>query len=300
MAAALGAVAMPGRADAAVTGAPCNGSEGVTVVVDFSYWGGDIVRACAHGAPDNGLDALHDAGFSTAGTTQFGDAFVCRIAERPSTSEQSCTSTPPPSAYWASYFAAASAGSWTYSAVGALGLHPAPGSIQAWASGARRVPGISPAQAITPPAPPPPTAPPATAPPATQSPPVNPGGAPSNPAPGGGPPSGSPIASGSNGGGPFPGGVGSNATTPTSRGVATTTVARGSGAPTNGPSTTTTRAGAATDETADAGRSTAAIGATRDDRGSSIGVVIGIVLVFSIGAAAAGTALLRARRRREV
>jgi hypothetical protein len=148
-AAAVIAVAVPAYGartyGASISG--CTSSTGVVVIVDFSHWGGAIERGCAP-APDTGLDALHDAGFSTAGTAQYGDAFVCRIDNHPSAGEQACASTPPANAYWAYYHARWTDSGWTYNSVGAASTHPAPGSIEAWAFGARVLPGVGPAAAV--------------------------------------------------------------------------------------------------------------------------------------------------------
>jgi hypothetical protein len=149
-AAAAIAVAVPAFG-ARVSGASlsgCTSSTGVVVIVDFSHWGGTVERGCAPGQPATGLDALHDAGFTTAGTAQYGNAFVCRIDSHPSPSEQGCASTPPANAYWAYYHARWTDSGWTYNALGATSTHPAPGSIEAWAFGARVLPGVSPAAAV--------------------------------------------------------------------------------------------------------------------------------------------------------
>ncbi len=155
IAAAIGAVAVSATAARGLTGSPCNAGSGVTVVVDFTHWGGGIRRGCAAGTPGSALDALHAAGFATAGTAQYGDAFVCRVGNLPSVAEQSCVSTPPANAFWALYYAASADTGWSYSALGALSLRPAAGSIEAWAFGAKVVPGVSPASAAA--VPPPPT-----------------------------------------------------------------------------------------------------------------------------------------------
>ncbi len=147
MAAALGAVATITSVAGGLTGSPCAAGSGVTVVVDFTHFGGDVDAGCASGTPTNGLTAMHDAGFTTAGTTQFGDAFVCRISDLPAPADEPCTSTPPGNAFWALYFAQPTDSAWTFSAVGALNFHPAPGSIEAWAFGARALPLITPADA---------------------------------------------------------------------------------------------------------------------------------------------------------
>ena len=152
----------------------CTATSGVTVIVDFTHFpGGDIERGCAPGQPTSALNALHAAGFTTAGTTQYGDAFLCRIDGLPQPSQEACTVTPSPTAYWAFWHARPADANWTYATVGVLDYRPAPGSIEAFAFGSHALPGISPSAALPPP---PPTtratAPPTTAPPTTAPPPV--------------------------------------------------------------------------------------------------------------------------------
>ena len=127
----------------------CNASAGVTVIVDFTYFQGAVERGCASGRPANALDALHDAGFATAGTTEYGDAFVCRIDDEPSPSTEACTATPPTTRSWSFYFARVGASAWTYSATGVLGYTPPPGSAVAFAFGNEARPGVAPPVATT-------------------------------------------------------------------------------------------------------------------------------------------------------
>jgi len=79
-------VSAPTAAAVAATAGPgeCTDDSGVTVVVDFSDLGGDIVVRCVRG-PDamTGLETLRAAGFTVEGTVRWGDAFVCRIQGRP-------------------------------------------------------------------------------------------------------------------------------------------------------------------------------------------------------------------------
>jgi hypothetical protein len=131
---------------AGFTGKPCSGSTGVTVVVDFTAFGQGVHVGCASGAPTTGLAAMHDAGFTTAGTTQFGDAFVCRIDNEPDPTEQDCKSTPPSNAFWAYYHAKPGDKSWTTSSLGASTYRPPQGSIDGWAFGASAHPSVTPAQ----------------------------------------------------------------------------------------------------------------------------------------------------------
>jgi hypothetical protein len=128
------------------TGKPCSGSTGVTVVVDFSAFGQGVHVGCAAGAPATGLAAMQAAGFTTAGTTKYGDAFVCRINDEPSPAQQACTSTPPTNAFWAYYHGKPGDKTWTFSSVGASSYQPAQGTIDAWAFGASALPSVTPAQ----------------------------------------------------------------------------------------------------------------------------------------------------------
>ena len=82
---------------------------------------------CAPGAPATGVAALQQAGFTPAGTTQYGLAFVCRINSLPSTAQQACVTTPPVNAYWAYYHANKGATTWTYSTPGRSSYKPAAG-----------------------------------------------------------------------------------------------------------------------------------------------------------------------------
>lgn len=132
----------------------CTTTSGVLVAVDFSHFGGSVDLGCAAGSPGNGLDAMHRAGFLTAGDEQDGDAYVCRIgvaqegpgSERPTPAEDPCVSTPPATAYWSLWVADAGQKSWDYSQFGATSYTPPPGSIEGWSFGPGRQPGMTPAQ----------------------------------------------------------------------------------------------------------------------------------------------------------
>jgi hypothetical protein len=122
----------------------CHGAAGVTVLVNFKAFHGKIRIRCAPGRPDNGIQALRQAGYTVKGTKRTGLAFVCRINHKPSKQRQKCINIPPPNAYWAYYHAKRGAKKWTYSSSGPLSYHPPQGSIEAWAWGNGRKPGISP------------------------------------------------------------------------------------------------------------------------------------------------------------
>ncbi|MBA3490044.1 MAG: hypothetical protein H0T78_11010, partial [Longispora sp.] len=120
---------------------------GVTVVVDFGPLGGGVRTGCASGGPDNGLAALTTAGFGYSFVPR-QPGLVCQIAELPS----ACNGAPH-DAHWA-YYHAKPGGSWSFSTEGAATYRPAAGTVEGWAYGADRQPGISP-PGNPPPAPPP-------------------------------------------------------------------------------------------------------------------------------------------------
>lgn len=147
---AILAVAAP-AIGAAAPASGCSATSGVTVIVDFTHFpGGKVERGCAPGEPSNGLIALHDAGFTSAGTAQYGDAFVCRIDGLPTAQTEACTVTPSPTAYWSFWSARPADSGWTYNSVGVLDFHPKAGTIEAFAFGSRAQPSISPSDAVPP------------------------------------------------------------------------------------------------------------------------------------------------------
>src|SRR4051794_14012690 len=136
------AVSIAGRAG------PCPGKTGVTVAVDMRAFGKGLHVRCNPGKPANGIQALQGAGFTVAGTQQYGLAFVCRIDGLPTAAKQKCVSTPPVSAYWAYYHGARTAAKWTYQSSGPLSTHPAQGTVEGWAFGASAKPSKTPAQVV--------------------------------------------------------------------------------------------------------------------------------------------------------
>jgi hypothetical protein len=125
----------------------CTPTAGVTVIVDFTPLGGQVMRGCAPGTPASGLAALQQAGFTVTGTQRYGDAFVCRIDGLPTASQQACVNTPPANAYWAYFHALPGQTQWTYSTGGAASYQPPPGSIDGWAFGSGGAPSVSPSAA---------------------------------------------------------------------------------------------------------------------------------------------------------
>lgn len=120
----------------------CSTTTGVIVVVDFAHWGGTIERGCA-ATPTTGYDALHTAGFTTAGDEHDGPAFICRIDTKPTPTQTSCVNTPPASAYWSYWHADAGQTTWSYSQLGAMTYKPPAGSVTAWVFGSTNVTGTS-------------------------------------------------------------------------------------------------------------------------------------------------------------
>jgi len=141
------AVSTPRRGAAA---SACSDTVGVTVIVDFTHFGGAIERGCDPGDATNALAALQTAGFATAGTARYGDAFVCRIDSEPSPRSEACVDTPPAKSSWSFYYARSTDKAWTYSNLGVLSYHPAPGTLLAFAFGNFAKPGVLPSGAAVP------------------------------------------------------------------------------------------------------------------------------------------------------
>jgi hypothetical protein len=160
--AVAGGAAPAEPAAAAGTAGYCADGNGVTVVVDFNELGGGVVIRCAPGDQATGLSALKNAGLRIAGTTRWGESFVCRIEGRPTVATEPCVDTPPASAYW-SYWHASNGGSWTYSDKGVRNRKPPSGSFEGWSFSTGRTQATAPRPDAAPtrpaaPAPPPPPA----------------------------------------------------------------------------------------------------------------------------------------------
>ncbi|UNO41447.1 hypothetical protein [Streptomyces sp. MST-110588] len=154
LAAAVGAgLALPGTAAAVDTGRGragfCPGTNGVTVVVDFRELGGSVIVRCAVGRQSTGLAALKAAGIRVTGTNRWGEAFICRLENKPGPERETCIDTPPTRAYW-SYWHAPNGGRWTYSQYGATYRTPPAGSFEGWSFSLNRDEGGAPAPRIAP------------------------------------------------------------------------------------------------------------------------------------------------------
>ena len=296
-------VLLPAGTGAAPAGAEpiadCSTTAGVIVVVDFAHWGGTVERGCA-ATPTSGLDALHTAGFSTAGTTEYGPAFVCRIDTDPTAAQTPCTTTPPSTAYWSYWHAGPGHTTWSQSSLGAETTRPTPGSVTAWVFGGTSTTGGSGTGR--------PTFSP-TAVRATNITPVGePGGARATtttaPAPGTSPQGPAPASGGSDATSPPP----STATTTAggTQGSGTTPPAGGSGSTTTSTTTTTTSSTATTTTAAAGGRTAQGdrrprivdVDPLRPRRPSPAGSPLPLVVGTGGAAALVAVALVVVRRRR--
>ncbi|MDG4785048.1 hypothetical protein O7626_03715 [Micromonospora sp. WMMD1102] len=120
----------------------CTTRSGVILAVDFSRWGGPLLRSCGT-TPTTGYQLLNQGGWKTAGTGHDGPAFICRIGysgfrngtQYPPPSEERCVLTPPASAYWSYWHADPGTNTWEYSQLGAMSYKPKPGSVDLWIFG---------------------------------------------------------------------------------------------------------------------------------------------------------------------
>ncbi len=130
--------------------ADCTATVGVIVAVDFSHWGGPLLRSCGT-TPTTGYSLINQGGWHTAGTEHDGPGFICRIGyggyrggvEYPTPAQESCVLTPPATAYWTYWQAGPGQDTWTYSQAGAMTYHPKPGSVSLWVFGGTNLSGTA-------------------------------------------------------------------------------------------------------------------------------------------------------------
>ncbi|MEV7033316.1 hypothetical protein AB0N99_24235 [Streptomyces sp. NPDC093272] len=152
----LGATAGPAAADPQPMGR-CTTTSGAVLAVDFSHWGGPVLRSCGT-TPTTGYELLNQGGWSTTGTGHDGPAFICRIGysgyrggkQYPTPAQDPCVLTPPASAYWSYWHADPGSRTWTYSQLGAMLYKPKPGSVDLWIFGATNIEGTEGRPTITP------------------------------------------------------------------------------------------------------------------------------------------------------
>ncbi|MEV4824605.1 hypothetical protein [Micromonospora sp. NPDC049274] len=145
--AALVVTPAPALADPLPIG-QCTTSSGVILAVDFSKWGGPLLRSCGT-TPTTGYQLLNQGGWRTTGTQHDGPAFICRIGyaghqggtQYPTAADERCALTPPASAYWSYWHADPGQNSWVYSQLGAMSYKPKRGSVDLWIFGATDIGG---------------------------------------------------------------------------------------------------------------------------------------------------------------
>ena len=140
-------LAPPAEAQPSLDGRACVGDEGVTVIVDLSFFDGGVLAGCAIGDPTDSLEALLGADFEIETQTfDFGD-LVCSIERQP---ELACAE-PFAGNFWGFFNGDVADGSWTASQVGAADNNPAPGDVDGWryGTGADQPPSV-PAAGATP------------------------------------------------------------------------------------------------------------------------------------------------------
>ncbi|MGW4273941.1 hypothetical protein ACWEGQ_16605, partial [Streptomyces seoulensis] len=152
-----------GTATAAPAGAApqpmgrCTTTSGVVLAVDFSRWGGPVLRSCGT-TPTTGYELLNQGGWATTGTGHDGPAFICRIGysgyqggkQYPTPQQDDCVLTPPASAYWSYWHAKPGRNTWQYSQLGAMLYKPEPGSVDLWIFGATNIEGTKGRPTLTP------------------------------------------------------------------------------------------------------------------------------------------------------
>ncbi|MGW5366943.1 hypothetical protein ACWER6_01430 [Streptomyces sp. NPDC004009] len=135
----------------------CTTTSGVVLAVDFSHWGGPVLRSCGT-TPTTGYELLNQGGWRTTGTGHDGPAFICRIGysgyksgrQYPTPAQDDCVLTPPASAYWSYWHADPGARDWSYSQLGAMLYKPRPGSVDLWIFGGTNIQGTEGRPKITP------------------------------------------------------------------------------------------------------------------------------------------------------
>ncbi|WP_199484886.1 hypothetical protein [Actinomadura craniellae] len=152
----------------------CTGADaltGVTVVIDFQELDGNggvaaptITRCSPNANPGTqrtGVKALQDAGIAVTGTAQWGLGFICRLENRPSSTEaiprqsnpnyhEACVVTPPAEAYWSYWHASGAGTTWTYSSYGALNRNVIPGGFEGWSFSLNKTATTNPPPGVTP------------------------------------------------------------------------------------------------------------------------------------------------------
>lgn len=135
----------------------CTTTSGVVLAVDFSKWGGPLLRSCGT-TPTTGYTLLNQGGWKTTGTGHDGPAFICRIGysgfqggkQFPAPDQEKCVLTPPATAYWSYWHADPGQNDWSYSQLGAMSYQPKPGSVDLWIFGGTNIEGTEGRPSVSP------------------------------------------------------------------------------------------------------------------------------------------------------
>jgi hypothetical protein len=125
------------RADSGGAGLPVSNKQcelaGVTLVVEYPARNIPLVR-CVSGFQGTGWQLFEAARVAVAGTDQYPQGFVCRIAGYPTVAQQPCHSTPTiREGNWTYWFASAeTGGKWHLAMQGAAARKPLCGNVEAW------------------------------------------------------------------------------------------------------------------------------------------------------------------------
>jgi hypothetical protein len=100
--------------------APCPGSAGVSVFVEYGALGGGTALSCVPEGGGRTADRLLKGSGHELDYVQRFPGFVCRIDGVPG--DDPCVNTPPSDAYWGLWWSDGESGRWTYSSLGAGSL----------------------------------------------------------------------------------------------------------------------------------------------------------------------------------
>ncbi len=110
--------------------------QGTTLLIDFGPLSGrDPITRCVTGFTGTGWELFGAAGIKVTGTSEYPEAFVCRLEDFPAASIEDCLGTPGvKNGSWAYLYATGKtdAGSWSRSPVGAATRMPGCGESEGW------------------------------------------------------------------------------------------------------------------------------------------------------------------------
>lgn len=109
-------------------------NNGVSLIVDFGELSDKKIVTCVSNYLGDGWGIFNAAGIEIKGTSEYPNAFMCRITGLPDAGREDCAGTPSPaSGYWQYFFATHESGeTWVYSAIGAATREPKCGDVEGW------------------------------------------------------------------------------------------------------------------------------------------------------------------------